>query len=157
MADRLSDCEIFEETACCRARDGLGHDALEYIRVEIVDDDPLKQHDAEEQNDWRNINASSVGQKISDRPEQRLREPQKQVPHGPNEVVADVHDAKRDQPGENRPRHYDQLVKVERIDDDIEDCPHVIPYAPYLPASAQEAASTRTPQPESVDMKRTRT
>ena len=46
------------------------------------------------------------------------------VPHGAHEIVADVHDAKRDQPGQHRAGDDHQLVKVERVDDDVEDRSH---------------------------------
>ena len=41
-----------------------------------------------------------------------------------HEIVADVHDAERDQPGQHRAGYDHQLVKVERVDDDVEDRTH---------------------------------
>ena len=66
----------------------------------------------------------SVGQKIADRPQQRLGQRQEQVPDRADEIVADVDDVEGDQPGQHRAGDDDELVEVEGFDDDIEDGAH---------------------------------
>ena len=68
--------------------------------------------------------AAGVGQKIADRAQERLGQRQEQVPDRADEIVADVDHAERDQPREHRAGDDDQFVKIEGVDDDVEDRAH---------------------------------
>src|SRR5208282_2021471 len=98
--------------------------ALKYVRVDVIDDDPLEQHDAEQEDDRRDIDAPGVGQKIADRAQERFGQGKKQIPNRTYDFVADIDDAERDQPGQNGAGDDDPGVKIEGDHDDVEDSAH---------------------------------
>ena len=65
-----------------------------------------------------------LGRKLRIGRKKRLRQRQEQVPDRANEIVADVDDAERDQPGEDGACDDDPGVEIEDDHHDVEDRAH---------------------------------
>src|SRR5581483_6168933 len=86
-ADRRYSVEIAATVA-----DRYGATALVHIRINVIDDDALAQHDEEQQDHRRNVDRAEIGHGAADRPQNGLGQIVEQRPNRADEVVADVDD-----------------------------------------------------------------
>src|SRR5271157_3059096 len=121
MADRFSDAEILEGAASGGfGRESFGHARSKEERSDVILDDPLNEHDGQEENDGRNVDAAGVGQEVADRSQKWLRQGDKTIPNRADDVVADVDDAEGDEPGQDCARDDDDLIEVQHREDEFD-------------------------------------
>src|SRR4029077_8632226 len=89
VTDGLAEAKVLEEPPCRGfGRSGGSHpDGSEDVRIDVIDDDPLDQHDGKQKDDRRNVDASRGRQEVADWAQEGLRQGKKQVPDLAHKVV----------------------------------------------------------------------
>src|SRR5205823_12232882 len=96
------------------------------VGIDVVGNYPLDEHDDQNQDDRRDIEAAQIGHELSDRRQRRLGDPVQELGHRRDELVARVHDIEGDQPGQDGRSDQKPDVEVKDDNDDIEDSAHVV-------------------------------
>src|SRR5262249_11530439 len=93
-------------------------------RIDIFLDEFLHEHQEQEQNDRRNVDAAKVGQNTTDRPQQRLGQSVEEIPDGTHDFIAKVDHVEGQQPGHDCRSDNHVAVEIENAENQVEERVH---------------------------------
>src|SRR3974390_1714907 len=111
-------------TPSTAADHGLSPLTLEYVRIDVPDDDVFQEQNDQDQDHRRHVDAAEIGQHRADRPPHRLRDAIQEVPHHVRHLIAGVDHVEGHQPGKHRGRDQEPNINLQNQQNDIENCAH---------------------------------
>ena len=99
---------------------------------DVVNDQPLQEHDQQEEDDRQQIDPAQIGQEAPDRAQHRLGRPVQEVVHQVDEAGVGVDHVEGDQPAHDHIGQHDIGVELENGEQEPDDRVDFVHGAPFL-------------------------